>query len=90
MLLNRLPSLLHKFYDSPSKSNPRLAGGFFMGGVRAEWRVLFAYPPYDENGVVCRAGKRSRTRRSGFLDLVQKQRRYKGIYTRAVNRFRSP
>ncbi len=59
MLLNRLPSLLHKFYDSPSKSNPRLAGGFFMGGVRAEWWVRFAYPPYDENGVVCRAGKRS-------------------------------
>lgn len=50
MLLNRLPSLLHKFYDSPSKSNPRLAGGFFMGGVRAEWRVRFAYPPYDDMG----------------------------------------
>lgn len=49
MLLNRLPSLLHKQYDSPSKSNPRLAGGFFMGGVRAEWWMRFAYPPYGRN-----------------------------------------
>lgn len=44
MLLNRLPSLLHKFYDSHSKSNPRLAGGFFMGGVWAEWWMRLRLP----------------------------------------------
>lgn len=49
MLLNRLPSLLHKFYDSPSKSNPRLTGGFLWAACGLNGRCGFAYPPYGRN-----------------------------------------